>query len=187
MLPELPPPPENQDEVVEQLLPIDDVPLEPEEELELLDDELESFPDADDIVVTEEEPPPIGRSWAFDFQHNRFERGVRAQGPLETHGQTTLRYWVEKCLRTARGAHPIHPEDYGMNDPTGNFGLPLAEAKGANLEGDIRDALTFHPNIVDVTDFYSASNPDEDYLAVSFTVVLDDETALQFTEVPIGV
>ena len=182
----LPEPPELQDEVVEQLLPIDDVPLEPEEELARLDDELEAFPDSDDIVVTEEEALPIGRSWAFDFQARRFVRGVRAQGPLETRGQTTLRYWIEKCLRTARGAHPIHPEDYGMNDPTGVYGLPLAEAQGADLEGDIRDALTFHPKIVDVTDFYSAYNPDEDYLAVSFTVVLDDESALEFTEVPLG-
>ena len=102
-------------EVVGSFLPVEDEPPSAEEELARADEEAESFPESDDLIATEPERLPIARSWAFDFERGRFERGLAAQGPTESRGVMTLRYWIEKCLRTARGAHPIHPEDYGID------------------------------------------------------------------------
>lgn len=173
---------EPQDDLVESFLPAEDEPLDPEEEAAELEREFEEFIEDDDLVLTGDEPTPVGRSWAFDFQRQRFMRSPRSHGPLETQGIITLRFWIEKCLRTARGAHPIHDEDYGMEHPNRIYGRPLRETQGMDLEQRIRDAVTFHPRITDITDFTTAFNPDEEYLACSFTVLLDDETTLEVTD-----
>ena len=168
-----------EEEVVESLLPVEDEPPSPEEELARADEEAEDFPESDDLIATEEERLPIARSWAFDFERGRFTRGS-AQGPAETRGVMTLRYWIEKCLRTARGAHPIHPEDYGIDRVgRGVFGSPMSEAHGADLEERIRDALMYHDAITEITDFQAVQNPEDDLLLVSFHVVLDDDVMLE--------
>jgi hypothetical protein len=176
-----------EEEVVESLLPVEDEPPSPEEELARADEEAEEFPESDDLIATEEERLPIARSWAFDFEHNRFARGLAAQGPAETRGVMTLRYWIEKCLRTARGAHPIHPEEYGIDrSGRGVYGAPLAQTRGADLEQRIRDALMFHDAISEVTEYESSYSPDDDLLSVSFHVVLDDDVVLEITDLAIG-
>ena len=171
-----------EEEVVESLLPVEDEPPSPEEELARAEEEAEEFPESDDLIATEEERLPIARSWAFDFERGRFKRG-EAQGPTEVFGVMTLRYWIEKCLHTARGAHPIHPEDYGIDrGGRGVIGSPMSGAHGADLEERIRDALLYHDAITEVTDFEMTQNPEDDLLLVNFHVVLDDDVVLEITD-----
>jgi hypothetical protein len=139
----------------------------------------------DDLVVTEEAPPPLGRSWAFDFITKRF-LSQGQHGPAETYGDDTLVFWVEKCLHTARGAHPIYPNDYGMERPFDHIGRMMDTADYGDLEGRIHDALVFHPRIVDVTDFEANQEPDDDALFVTFRIVKDDGTAVQVTDLEIA-
>lgn len=136
--------------------------------------------DSDDLVVSiEPAPEPIGRSWAFDFQAKRFV--LAGHAPLETRRTQTLRYWIEKCLRTPQGAVVIEPADYGFESPTDIFGDQFDSADIGTLEDRVREALLFHPSITGIEEFRAAqSTEDEEVLEVAFTVVLDDDTQFDF-------
>jgi len=152
-------------------------PLSPEEELAALGASIVSA-DEGGIVVSTDERIPIGVSWSFDFLSNEFLTGT-SRGPLETRGEHTLYGWMEKCLRTDRGAHPaIHPPGYGLVRPFDMIGLPVAHAVGSDLEARITDALLFHPRIVAVRDFDFQVDPNDDLILAAFTVILDDDTEL---------
>lgn len=134
--------------------------------------------DADDLVVSVEPPPaPLGRSWAFDFAAKRFV--MAGHEPIETRRDQTLRYWIEKCLRTPQGALAIEPADYGFDNPTEIFGGQFDEADTGVLEDKVREALLFHPAITGITEFSAEQDTeDEEVLLVSFRAVLDDDTQL---------
>ena len=162
----------------DQFIPLDDDPLSAAQEAAGLED-LSLFP-GEDLVVQEDPPPPLGRSWAFDFISRRF-MSEGQHGPAETYGDDTLVFWVEKVLHTSRGAHPIYPNEYGMERPFGHIGRTLDSSDYADLENRIHDALIFHPRIVDVTDFDADQGADDETLFVTFRVIKDDGTEVQVT------
>lgn len=158
------------------LLEIEDEPFGEDEELDALDN-----PEADDLVIMEEPDTDPGRSWSFAYESGRY-RFSPARGPIETHGEFTLREWIEKCLRTPRGRYPIYSDDYGMENPERGIGEQGEEAF-ENLEGRISDALTYHPRISEIADFEFElqETVDAELIAVvSFTVILDDDSTLGF-------
>lgn len=146
-------------------------PLSATEALQALELSLEAQPSAVDLVVSVDPPPPIGRSWAFDFRSRSFVT-AGSRSPLQTRDLQTLGGWIEKCLNTARGAHPVHPDGYGLPAGLPMIGGPQG-ALPADLEDRITDALTFHPRITGVRHFAYDYDPDEEWLAVSFTVLVD--------------
>lgn len=165
------------DDVVEQIVPVDDAPpSDAEEAAEFDDDELL---DAEPLVVEEEDRPPIGKSWAFDFVTNRF-LPKPSGGPSETRGALTLRYWVEKCLRTDRGAFPIHDVEYGLDGLDDMIGAPADSEEMDSLGERVREALLYHPRISDVVGFQVFSDPDQEVVYVSFRVVTDEDEELEF-------
>lgn len=138
--------------------------------------------DADELLITTEpEPTPLGRSWAFDFETKRFVMAGHA--PIETRRTQTLRYWIEKCLRTPQGGLIIEPPDYGFEKPTNVFGDQFDSADVATLEERVREALLFHPAISDIENFDLAPDPeDEEVALMRFHVVLDDQTRLELNQ-----
>lgn len=150
-------------------------------EFDRIADAIDNLPlgDPDLIIEQQVEPVPLGRSPAFDFENGHFITGG-GRGPHMVRGLAGLRYWVEKCLRTARGAHPIHSGGYGLENPWDIIGQPLQSLSMGDLESRIHDALTFHPRIVDVTSFVATSDHDQEAVYLSFHVVLDDESVLSF-------
>lgn len=156
-------------------------PVRPSDALADLEASFENQGEPADLLVIEQPPPPIGRSWAFDFSQGRFvaRSGTSvASGPLETHGDTTLIMWCEKAMRTARGSHPIHPPGYGMRKPYGVIGMNQAGASVAEIESQVRDTLTFHPRIADISDFAWTSSPDDEFVTITFEIVRDDESRI---------
>ena len=121
------------------------------------------------VVVDDAAPPPLGRTWVFDFGSEQF---VRSRGvPLEVRGEQALVSWVDKCLRTARGSLPIHPPEYGLVEPDSIFGRPIDSLSAQDLEERFRDALTFHPRIADVTNLQLHTV--DDMAFVEFIIVTD--------------
>jgi hypothetical protein len=147
---------------------------------EVLDEPEEGLappPEAEELPVVEAEdtdPPPLGRSWAFDFAREGFVRGGR--GPTETRGVATLLLWIDKCLHTERGALAIHPPGFGIVDPMSMFGRPIEELSANDLEERIRDALTFHPRIADVQNLELLTDPASDAATAVFDVLTDPPT-----------
>lgn len=169
---------------VQSILPASDSPTPVDDQLEEIEADLDTLPlqpdDYDLSVGIDDEPQPIGRGWAFDWERRRFIRAAQGYQPLPTQGEQTLREWVAKCMRTQRGAHPVHPEDYGMADPFLLIGLPIEQAPVAQYEDDLKQALTFHPRIADVRDFAATLDRDAGTIALQFTVLLDDDSQVNF-------
>lgn len=150
-------------------------PVEPDDAAADLEQDFQATANPPEILVVQDAPPPIGRSWAFNFAAGGFVLGG-GRDPLATNDLSTLIMWMEKCLRTSRGAHPIHPPGYGLVRRTELIGQLINGAPIAELEPRIRDALTFHPRVSDVTDFDWEVDSDNEAVLISFTVLLDDDT-----------
>lgn len=163
-----------QELVVPELFGTEEVPDSPEEAFATAEEGV----DADDLVVSVEPPPePLGRSWAFDFTTKRFVMAGHA--PVETRREQTLRYWIEKCLRTPQGGVLIEPADYGFDKPTDVFGDQFDSADIGTYEDRVREALLFHPAITGIENFSFAQDAEDGEAArVRFHAVLDDDTRL---------
>lgn len=164
------------------LLPATDEPLSDVDALAALENALETFPNQVDLVVSVDPPQPVGRSVAYDFATRSLIKSSGQLGPTETRGLATLGTWIEKCLRTARGAHAIHPAGYGLPASVESIiGTPVGTIP-ADLEQRIREALTFHPRISDIESFSYDWEDDDDVLQIFMVIVLDDDS-----RIPIGI
>lgn len=164
---------EQPDEFIESFEPETEVADEASIEDEDFPD-LDDTPDSEDIVVETEEPPPLGRSWAFDFTKPGFVPSS-AGGPLETRGLATIHNWIEKALLTERGGSPIHDDAYGIENLDDLIGLPISEVATSELRDLVRETLTFHPRISDVVNFSYEVDADSEAMFINFTVILDNE------------
>jgi hypothetical protein len=140
-----------------------------------------------DLLITEEAPPPVGRSWAFEYWGER-EGFVRegGRGALETREIATLRQWIEKCVNTERGVHPIHPPDYGLRGLNEVIGAPPSSLALGTLAERVRQALIFHPRISDIENFRYSFDPDDDLLEVSFRVLLDGDESVDVEQLTLS-
>lgn len=163
---------------IEELQPLDEELLDAEEELAAAEHALDD--ESDVTVEVEPEPVPIGRGIAFDFATNRVVLG--GHGPLETRRDASIRTWIHKCLLTHEGAHPIHPDGYGLPNALSEYlGDPLPDL--GQLERDISDALLFHPSITEVRDFEAVLHEVEGgdaAVEVRFVAEIDDGSDLEF-------
>jgi hypothetical protein len=161
-------------------IPSTDDPLQDLDAVTALQNALEARPTELDFIVAPDSSvgAPVGRSWAFDHKGDGFIKSPGALSPLPTSDQETLRNWIEKCLRTARGAHPIHPPGYGLVQTSNDLiGVPLGQVP-SDLFGRIEDALTFHPRISGCEDFQVDFDPDDEAIFIDFVVRLDDDSEL---------
>lgn len=152
----------------EELLPAAD-PDDPDDLLaagQLLDGE-------NDIEIGEE-LVPLGRAWAFDFERGEFQRDGHA--PATIRDNANLVGWIEKCLRTHRGAAVVHPLDYGIANPMVEY-LSEEPEDTTELENDIVEALTVHPYIKGIEDIEIEEGETlegDGALGISFVVALAD-------------
>ena len=133
-------------------------------------------------------PQPFGKSWRFDFVAGQFVKDGTA--PQETYELDSLVVWVEHTLRTAKYAHPIYSDDYGMEDPNSLIGEQADDEKLSAYQDAITDALLVHDRITAVEDFSFQQDPFDDGLYASFTVVLDaapplDAQPIEFSQIPL--
>lgn len=178
--------PEDQSANAPVLLPVQQDPLPADDAFTRFEESLDQQPNATDLVVVQEDPPPLGRSWAYDFVNAQFVMAPGAHGPLTIRGISTLEQWVEKCLRTARGAFPIYSDDFGIDLPRDFYGGVVSQFPDDLFEERVTDALTKHPRIVDVTDFAFDFDPDEEYVAATFTVQTGTGDTLNFQNVQVS-
>jgi hypothetical protein len=135
-------------------------------------------------------PAPFGRSWRFDFEAGQFLRDGTI--PLVVYELDTLIVWIEKTLRTARLAHPIYADEYGVVEPDDLIGQVLVGDEDLSAyEESITMALTYHDRIISVEEFSFNQDPFDEVLYASFTVMVDAAPPLapqplEFSNVPVG-
>lgn len=138
--------------------------------------------------VDPDAPQPFGRSWRFDFIGGQFVKDGLA--PQETYELDSFIVWVEKTLRTARYAHPIYSDQYGMESPDRLIGEQLDDEQLSGYQDAVTEALLVHDRVTAVEDFSFNQDPFDEALYASFTVILDAAPPLQaqpveFTNVPL--
>jgi phage baseplate assembly protein W len=127
-------------------LPVGIEPPSPDEELALEDAAADvGFAG---VELVRAPPPPLGRTPAYDFVEKAFVPSVSG-GALMLYGEATLRQWVEKCLRTIRGASPAVDPDFGVERRPEDLidGGAIDPAEHAAAEADWTTALLRHPRI----------------------------------------
>lgn len=134
-------------------------------------------------------PSPFGRSWRFDFVAGQFIR--EGTVPKVVYELDTLVMWVEKALRTARTAHPIYEETYGVEDPDLLVGQPIDDALTQAWQESATAALLVHDRIVDVDNFSFSQDPFDETMLASFTVLIDaapplGPQTLEFSNIPVA-
>ena len=102
-----------------------------------------------DLQIVDPEPPPIGRTWAYDFYSQSFLKSGKS--PVTLRGDAALAGWIEKCLHSVRGASVVHSPEYGLIKPLTDY---IGDDPGdtVELETDIEEALLFHPSISSIED-----------------------------------
>jgi hypothetical protein len=161
-----------------ELLPEDVRTLTADEELAAYDDILDYDPELD-RELAEEAIEPFGRSWDFDFNARRFQN--LGMGPAQTTGLDSLRMWVYACLNTAKDAHPIFDEDFGVEGLDDMIGQPWDAELAGRYRTAVRDALLQHDRITDVDGFHFNHNDLEEWVEVTFVIVVDDDEEVDFT------
>lgn len=116
----------------------------------------------------EDEVRPFGRGWAFDFATGQFVQ--HGSSPARVDGLSQLVMWIEKVLLTARFAHDIYSEVFGVDAPWDAFGKPVTSATQADIAEKVVEALTEHDRIASVTNFSFSKDPLSPALFVSFNV-----------------
>lgn len=117
-------------------------------------------------------PLPFGRAWAFDFEKGQM--GMRGLAPAELRGVDALKVWIETTLRTARYAHIVFSDDYGL-DTVELIGRPFSPGIAQQYADAVKDALKVHDRIQDVKDFRFTGSIDSDALLISFRVVVESQ------------
>lgn len=174
------------DPTVGTLIPVTDEPLPESDEAELFEESIDAVPGAPDLIVEVPPQTPVGRGWAYDVERRDFVPALQGHGPLATYGDATLRDRISRVLRTARGAHPIYSDDYGIDLPGDFIGGPLDEFPLDEYETAVREALTAFPEIADVTDLVTTFDPLGEYLMIDFTVVKANGETEEVTNARIG-
>lgn len=167
-----------------ELIPPDDTAVSPEVDLAAAAASALEDP-TDPREVAEDAPEPFGVSWRFDYDVGRFVRA--GTSPARVAGTDALIEWCMTALHTARFAHPIFSEDFGMEAPNDMLGDAVGDEAEADYVSRIRDALLVHDRIVEVTDFEIEFDPASGVLYIhTFTVVTDEEERVPFSNVTIS-
>jgi hypothetical protein len=129
---------------------------------------------------------PFGKGWQFDFVAGQFVRS--GASAAEAYDLANLRVWIEKTLRTAKFAHPIYSDSYGMEDPFLLIGYPSQSELIGDYQQQIVEALLVHDRIIGVQDFAYQQQALDDALYVSFSVVLDGnpQQEIQVSSLPLA-
>jgi len=151
---------------IEELLPAD-ATADIDALFEASNEAIEDFSTEDDLEVVETEPGPIGRTWAFNFAAGSFENF--GHSPIAVRGDAALAVWIEKCLRTHRGASVVHLPDYGLTRSLGEY-LGGDPSDIFEIKADIEEAVAFHPHVDRLEDM--RVDLGDDAVEISFRVIL---------------
>lgn len=166
------------------LIPADDEGLSPAQELEASIAGAVAEPAAIEPQAAQE-PAPFGRSWAFDFEERRFVRSTGS--PLGVSGLEALHQWVLMVVHSARFAHRVFSEQFGMEHPERDIGQLRAAEMVSDYGQRLREAVLVHDRITALQNFRAHFDPVEGALRIDyFEIVTDEDEVVQVGDVTLG-
>ena len=137
----------------------------------------------EDGIPTEElDPVPYGKSWAWDFSNGQFLK--YGSQPAQTNGLDTLKTWINKTMLTARAAHIIYDDTYGVDEPDSLIGNGFDASAQNQWSENVRESLLEHDRISDVVDFVFVE--EGEYLEVSFSIITDEDDQIDIEGLNLG-
>ena len=112
----------------------------------------------------------MGKSYIFDFKNGDFE--LQDGKLIFSDESTALKIWIQKVLRTEKNRYVIYENTaYGcqLEDLIIGSNFPVAFIE-SELRREVEDALTQHPKISGISDFYMERLSNS--VKVDFRVVL---------------
>lgn len=167
-----------------ELLPADDEGLSPARGLQASIAGAVAEPGA---IIPEptDAPTPFGRSWAFDFEKGRFIRA--GSSPIPTAGFASLQQWILMMAHSARYAHRVFSDDFGIEHPTDGIGELRAAELVSDYEQRLREGLLVHERVTGLENFDAAYDPSTGVLTIAyFEVVTDEEEVVPVQDVTLG-
>ncbi len=156
------------------LLPADDDGSLPGDDLDAA--AASSLADPDDPTEEEDVPQPFGYSWFFDFAAGQFVRN--GPTPARVSGLDALAQVCMMALRSARFAHTVFSEVFGMEDPEDVIGESAVDELAGDYEARVREALLVIDR-VSAVDLSADFDPVQGVLFISgLTVTTDDDAEL---------
>lgn len=168
-----------------ELVPPNDDVLSPEDDLNAAAASALDDPTVP-VVVDGDAPEPFGVSWLFDWSTGRFLR--HGQSPARVSGTDALIQWCMMALNSARYAHPVFSDEFGIEKPLDGLGSAgaLAEEFASDWGRKTREALLVHDRIVDVS-VTPKYDPVEGVVVVDdLVVVTDEDVELPFPDLRIA-
>jgi hypothetical protein len=123
--------------------------------------------------VAEDVPQPFGMSWAYDWQNGQFI--LQGSSPAEVRELDALREWCLMAIYSARFAHAVFTDEFGLEDPDELFGEIDPEELVGDYEERLREALLVHDRIAAVENFDADWDPTEGVLTINYFDVRTDE------------
>lgn len=141
---------------------------------------------ASQTPVTPDPPVPFGRSWQFDFEQGRFIR--EGGSPAPTSGLFGgLVQWCLMAIHSARYAHPVFSDAFGMENPDDLIGEFADGEALADWQRHLVEALLVHERITSVENFDLDWDPSTGILTInSFDVVTDEDQRVSISDVTLN-
>lgn len=157
-----------------QLLPVDDGEITPEEDVAAA--EASALAAASPEPARAEPPQPFGVTPLFDFELGRMVRA--GQSPVMVSGHKALEQWCLMAIYSARYAHAVFTDEFGMEDPESVIGQAADAAETAADWGErLREALLVYDRVAAVEGYegsFITLNGGRAFV-VKFTVVTDED------------
>lgn len=120
----------------------------------------------------DEDPTPIGRTWAFNFDTGEFDMpDGGAPRKLEDNDDAIIQQWIRRCLTTERYIYDIYPDWFGVELEPVFGGKVVGPPALIHTRSTIEEALLQHDRIEDVQDLFVSE--EDGTIIVTCTVVLD--------------
>lgn len=132
--------------------------------------------------ATPEPQEPLGRTWDFDWVGGQFRRV--GQSPANLVGLDAVAQWAQMAIHTARYAHPVVSDDFGMEQPDRVIGELATPGVIADWKAALVEALLVHDRITAVENIVLDWDPTQGILTVrGMDIVTDTEQVVTVSDV----
>lgn len=165
------------------LLPADDEGLAPADDLAAA--AASAFASADEGVPEADLPVPMpfGKTPLFDFERGRMVR--QGGSPVYVRGRRALEQRCLMAIHSARFAHAVFSDAFGMERPEAPRGDAVSVEAAAEFGRRLRDALLPFDRVVAVENI-EVDFPEDGVMFIrNFDVVTDEEERIPFSDIRI--
>jgi hypothetical protein len=133
-------------------------------------------------AITPDAPEPFGITWAFDWDHGQFIRV--GTSPAQVADFDALGEWCLMAIHSARYAHPVFSDVFGMEEPDNVIGEFAVGEALADWQKNIVEALMVHDRITSVENLNLDWDPTTGILLIlQMDIVTDEDETLTVSDV----